>query len=60
MKEILIHCMYFILGFIYAHIVAMFNRWYRKNRRLFKEFITEYKKLNQKQRKVVKKNVHYN
>ena len=56
MKEVLIKITYFMLGILYSKLVYIFNRWYRKNRNLFQEFIVEYKKLNKRQRKVVKKN----
>jgi hypothetical protein len=38
----------FISGFIYRGAVRMFNRWYRKNRKLIKKFIAEYKENNKR------------
>lgn len=41
----------FIIGYIYRGVVSMINKWYYKNRKLFKKFKAEYKELNQDKRR---------
>lgn len=43
----------FLCGYLYRGGVRMFNIWYRYNKKLIKDFISEYKKLNK--RKAVRK-----
>lgn len=43
MKLILIG---FFIGFTYRGFVSIFNKWYRRNYKLIKEFIMRYKMIN--------------